>query len=147
MLKETCKINEIGVLGFTCTLCCYMMKNSHLLFSIKLIRVLIINLGKYTLSNLSYASCDDVGEHSFSHEASGRAGGVDLGPSAGSGTWALTPSHVSSSSLFKQGSDSRYLATSSAQQYMTHAFEPIMLACQNSSSTAYLGVISVHRQH
>ncbi|KAG6408252.1 hypothetical protein SASPL_131256 [Salvia splendens] len=64
-------------------------------------------------------------EFSFSHEASGRAGGVDLGPSAGCGTWTLTPSHVSSSSLFKQGSDSRYLATSSAQQYMTHAFEPM----------------------
>lgn len=54
MLKETYKINEIGVLDFTFTLCCYMMKNSHLFLSIKLIRVLIINLGNYTLSNLSY---------------------------------------------------------------------------------------------
>ncbi|KAL1556905.1 hypothetical protein AAHA92_12463 [Salvia divinorum] len=64
-------------------------------------------------------------EFSFSYEASGRAGGVDLGPRAGSGTWALMPSHVSSSSLFKQGFDSRYLATSSGQQYITCAVEPI----------------------
>lgn len=48
-----------------------------------------------------------------------------MGSTAGSGTWSLTPSQVSSSSLFKQGSDSRLLGSSSAQQYMPHTFEPI----------------------
>lgn len=62
---------------------------------------------------------------SFTQDASGRTGGLGLGPSAGSGTWGLMPSQVSSSSLFKQGSNSRMLASSSAQQYTPHAHEPV----------------------
>ncbi|KAG6397174.1 hypothetical protein SASPL_143339 [Salvia splendens] len=64
-------------------------------------------------------------EFSFTQEASGRTGGLGLGPSAGSGTWGLMPSQVSSSSLFKQGSNSRMLASSSVQQYTPHAHEPV----------------------
>ncbi|XP_042020352.1 growth-regulating factor 4-like isoform X1 [Salvia splendens] len=60
-------------------------------------------------------------EFSFTQEASGRTGGLGLGPSAGSGTWGLMPSQVSSSSLFKQGSNSRMLASS----YTPHAHEPV----------------------
>lgn len=52
-------------------------------------------------------------------------GSLGSGPSAGSGTWSLAPSQVSSNSMFKQGSDSQLLGASSSQQYMTHAFEPI----------------------
>ncbi|XP_047980348.1 growth-regulating factor 4-like [Salvia hispanica] len=57
-------------------------------------------------------------EFSFSQEASGKAG-------SGTGTWGLMPGQVSSSSLFKQSSDSRMLGCSSAQQYTPHAYEPV----------------------
>ncbi|KAG6399435.1 hypothetical protein SASPL_140916 [Salvia splendens] len=75
---------------------------------------------KLYVSNLSgffYDAC----WRSFTQEASGRTGGLGLGPSAGSGTWGLMPSQVSSSSLFKQGSNSRMLASS----YTPHAHEPV----------------------
>lgn len=76
-------------------------------------------------SNLSLST--DAHGHgcSFSQETSGRVGSLGVGSTAGSGTWSLTPSQVSSSSLFKQGSDSCLLGSSSAQQYMPHTFEPI----------------------
>lgn len=51
-------------------------------------------------------------------------GSLGFGPSAGSSTWNFAPSQVSSNSMFKQGSDSRFLGTSS-QQYVSRAFEPI----------------------
>ncbi|KAI3453876.1 hypothetical protein Pfo_010539 [Paulownia fortunei] len=67
----------------------------------------------------------DADEHSFSPEASGSVGSLGLGPSAGSSTWHVMPSQVSSSSLFKQKSESQLMGHSSAQQNMPHAFEPI----------------------
>ncbi|KAI3468554.1 hypothetical protein Pfo_025217 [Paulownia fortunei] len=67
----------------------------------------------------------DADGHSFSPEASASVGSLGLGSNAGSGTWRLMPSQVSSSSLLKQKSDSQLLGPSSAQQNMPHAFEPI----------------------
>ncbi|XP_057766623.1 growth-regulating factor 4-like isoform X2 [Salvia miltiorrhiza] len=82
------------------------------------------NATKLQMGPISYG-IGSSREFSFSQEGSGRVGTLGLGPSAGSGTWGLMPSQVSSNSLFKQGSDSRILGSSSAQQYTPHAYEPV----------------------
>ncbi|XP_057766630.1 growth-regulating factor 4-like isoform X1 [Salvia miltiorrhiza] len=91
------------------------------------------NATKLQIGPISYGI--DSREHSFSIEASGSAGG----PSAGSGTCGLMPCQVSSSSLLKQGPDSRYLGSSSAQQYMTHAFEPINASLSKQQQQGLFG--------
>ncbi|KAL0331009.1 UNVERIFIED_CONTAM: Growth-regulating factor 4 [Sesamum angustifolium] len=64
-------------------------------------------------------------DHSFSPEVSGSVGSLGLGSCAGTGSWRLMPSQVSSGSLLKQKSDSLLLGPSSTQQNMPRAFEPI----------------------
>ncbi|KAL0447702.1 UNVERIFIED_CONTAM: Growth-regulating factor 4 [Sesamum latifolium] len=64
-------------------------------------------------------------DHSPYPGASGCVGSLGLSSSAGSGTWRLMPSQVSSSSSFKLKSDSQVLNHSSAQQSMSRAFQPI----------------------
>ncbi|KAH6803402.1 growth-regulating factor 5 [Perilla frutescens var. frutescens] len=81
------------------------------------------NVTKLQMGLISYGI--DNREFSFSQETSGRVGNLGVGNSAGSGSWSLMPSQVASSSLFKQGSDSRLLGSSSAHQYAPHAYEPI----------------------
>lgn len=68
---------------------------------------------------------------------------LDSGPSIGSGTWSLTPSQVSSKSMFKQGSDTQLLGTSSSQQYMTNAFEPINTSFSKQQQVVFGSDISL----
>lgn len=67
----------------------------------------------------------DANDHSFSPEASSNAGSLGLGSNAGTGTWRLMPSQVSSSSLLKQKPDSQLLGPPSGHQNTTLSFEPM----------------------